>query len=275
MIDETEARTRLLASREGDGQHCGTHNARASSSVVRSRALFAQMTGMVHLRRQAQRHPTGDHDAQPRLTEFTTEALPSPDLNEVKTEAAQLGFPAMRRQTLRTGHSRSIRWTSRKLSRTSSQPCPSSHSSGSWPSGPTARSCHMRRSSRTQEQPCQPDTTENRRTTEDLALALQASMLATSAERQQDIDNFIWTSSSLVRQERIHWTWLPSLPDSRRLHGPDTEVFLVGPDSSIRPSRPLHRLQDHTSCGLTRRPSSGWRVPRRAVGDPWERRCAS
>ena len=41
-----------------------------------SSALFTQMTETVHLRRQAQRHPTGDFDAQPRLLEFSDIHLP-------------------------------------------------------------------------------------------------------------------------------------------------------------------------------------------------------
>ena len=48
-----------------------------------SRALFAQMAKTFHFRRQTLGHHKGDLDAQPRFLEFSTEALPCANLNEV------------------------------------------------------------------------------------------------------------------------------------------------------------------------------------------------
>ena len=79
LLDETEVRCRLPACREGHGPHC-----RAARAL--SRALFAQMTETVHLRRQAERHPSSDPDTQPLVLKFGAEALASSDLNEMMLE---------------------------------------------------------------------------------------------------------------------------------------------------------------------------------------------
>ena len=59
----------------------------------RARALSRALLETVHLRRRAHRHPTSDLDTPPRVLEFSFEALPSPNLDEIMLDAGQVELP--------------------------------------------------------------------------------------------------------------------------------------------------------------------------------------
>ena len=122
-------------------------------------------------------------------------------------------------------------------------------------SSPATCSSPMRKSSRDPRGlPCQPDAVENKRTTEDPALAFQASMFAAGAERRHDLDSPIqaFTVADQVLPfphgdlAAIAARFAPYVRARRKVRLRLSLTRLLKPHPCI---------QDHASTGRTRRHS--------------------
>ena len=143
--------------------------------------------------------------------------------------------------------------TSRNLASTTSQLCPRFHPSQGRSNGAIARRCQRRQRSR------RPRSSISRTPPRTRGRSFQASMLATSAERQHDIDSFIWASQDSRRLALFSFVRI----DSSRLGCHCISIFavctatvLLGPACLRSVCRPIPCLRDHASQGRTRRPPS-------------------